>query len=255
MRRGQPVGALATSSDGRGFVSDPLTTCPVQVPFQPCVLCVYAGALRRLPLRSCSRTFGPFNWAGYALDAFGVSSRGRCVSGDALRVGGGRLLDGDRRGVPRLGVAIPEALPPLMAGRSSSFGGARIRSGLVCAMGGRSTALGEAFLTERRIGPWALSSTQKRAAIPIRAERASTSLPACRMVAMVSGSYPAASKARAPAKSGSGVQPTTTSPSHHASNRPAPNGTAEMTTEWPCVRSGCAIFLMAQTISSGHGCG
>ena len=36
-------------TDGGGIVADPLTPCPVQVPFRPCVLCITTGALRYFP--------------------------------------------------------------------------------------------------------------------------------------------------------------------------------------------------------------
>ena len=54
MRRGQPVGALGTSSDGGGDAAVALAECPVRRPWGR-VLCVPTGALRFVPHRSCSR--------------------------------------------------------------------------------------------------------------------------------------------------------------------------------------------------------
>ena len=60
MRRGQPVGAPATSSGGGGSAADPLAACPVLVLVCPASWCPQwgtpcAGALRLVPPRSCSQ--------------------------------------------------------------------------------------------------------------------------------------------------------------------------------------------------------
>lgn len=143
MRRGQPVGALATSSDGGGIVADPLTNVPCRCLSSPASFAsapVPSGDFAPAVMFPQVR---PYERAGYTLDASSVSSRAAFCLGDALRVGSDRPLDGDRCAVPCQRVALPDALPRLIAGvRSSSAGG--ISAGCVCAMGDRSTARGEA---------------------------------------------------------------------------------------------------------------
>src|SRR5262245_51352605 len=64
MRRGQPVGALAASSDGGGTAADPAAACPVQV-FLSLRPKSFAGALRRLPRLRLIVTAGSAHAAGW----------------------------------------------------------------------------------------------------------------------------------------------------------------------------------------------